>query len=327
MSRQLAYAVVADGETDRLLVPIIQWAVHRLDPGVEILEPEFRKRRSGVAEFLAEYRTGAMLVFVHRDAEARPLDERLGEFAAIDRGDVIPVVPVRMSESWLLCDGTAIAKAAGSPSSRVPVPAVAQIENIADPKDRLDDLLFGSRRSARGPARQDLQAFDRATPRERGRVRFRLQPPREPAGLSAIPGSARRALPVPESTRRVGSRGRIRPLRRPFGVVARSNPPSSTRQRRQTSLETTLRPLGRASPECYDRRLRWGFAHRDEDAFAGPFPLDASHTEIQHARSGGAASCRRWALGPGPCWPRAAGRTFRASRHTGGARPAAAAVT
>lgn len=38
-------AIVADGGTDRLLVPIIQWAVHRLDPGVEILEPEFRKRK------------------------------------------------------------------------------------------------------------------------------------------------------------------------------------------------------------------------------------------------------------------------------------------
>ena len=31
VNRQLAYAVVADGGTDRLLVPIIQWAVHRLD--------------------------------------------------------------------------------------------------------------------------------------------------------------------------------------------------------------------------------------------------------------------------------------------------------
>ena len=150
MSRQLAYAVVADGETDRLLVPIIQWAVHRLDPGVEILEPEFRKRRGGVAQFLAEYRTGAMLIFVHRDAETLTLNERLEEFVAVDRGEVIPVVPVRMSESWLLFDGTAIANAAGSPSSRVAVPAIVQIENSAEPKDRLDDLLFGAAGAPRG---------------------------------------------------------------------------------------------------------------------------------------------------------------------------------
>ena len=76
MNRQLAYAVVADGGTDRLLVPIIQWAVHRLDPGVEILEPEFRKRIGSVTEFLAAYRTGAMLIFVHRDSESLTLDGR-----------------------------------------------------------------------------------------------------------------------------------------------------------------------------------------------------------------------------------------------------------
>ena len=142
MNRQLAYAVVADGGTDRLLVPIIQWAVHRLDPGVEILEPEFRKRRGSVTEFLAAYRTGAMLIFVHRDSENFTLDERLKEFRTVDRQDVVPVVPVRMSESWLLFDGTAIAKAAGAPSARVPVPGIAQIENIPDPKGRLDQLLF-----------------------------------------------------------------------------------------------------------------------------------------------------------------------------------------
>lgn len=142
MSRQLAYAVVADGGTDRILVPIIQWAVHRLDPHVEILEPEFRKRRGGIAEFLAAYSTGAMLIFAHRDSENVTFDERLGEFEAVDRQEVVPVIPVRMSESWLLFNGSAIAKAAGKPSSHVPVPSVGRIEDIPDPKDRLDELLF-----------------------------------------------------------------------------------------------------------------------------------------------------------------------------------------
>ena len=142
MNRQLAYAVVADGGTDRLLVPIIQWAVHRLDPGVEILEPEFRKRRGSITDFLRAYSTGAMLIFVHRDSEGLALEERLKEFDTVDRPEVVPVVPVRMSESWILFDGSAIAQAAGSTSSRVPVPGIVQIENIPDPKDRLDELLF-----------------------------------------------------------------------------------------------------------------------------------------------------------------------------------------
>ena len=97
MTRQLAWSVVADGGTDLPLVPLIQWAVHRLDPAVEILEPEFRKRKGSVAEFLATYRTGAMLIFAHRDAENLRLDERRREFETLERQDVVPVVPVRMS--------------------------------------------------------------------------------------------------------------------------------------------------------------------------------------------------------------------------------------
>ena len=159
MNRQLAYAVVADGGTDRLLVPIIEWAVHRLDPGVEILQAEFRKRKGSVAEFLAAYTTGAMLVFVHRDSENLTLDERLSEFDTLDRQDVVPVVPVRMSEAWLLFDGSAIAKAASSPSSQVSVPSIAQIENIPDPKDRLDELLF---HAAGAPSGRRLRKFQRS---------------------------------------------------------------------------------------------------------------------------------------------------------------------
>ena len=164
MNRQLAYAVVADGGTDRRLVPIIQWAIHRLDPGVEILEPEFRKRKGSVTEFLAAYRTGAMLIFVHRDSENFTLDERLGEFDGVGRQDVVPVVPVRMSETWLLFDGPAIAQAAGSPASHVPMPSLVQIENIPDPKDRLDDLLF---QAAGAPTGRRGRNFRRSIARRR----------------------------------------------------------------------------------------------------------------------------------------------------------------
>ena len=144
MSRQLTWAIVADGGTDRLLVPIVRWAIHRLDPEVEILEPEFRKRDTKISidAFLDAYRSGAMLIFVHRDSEGLALENRLGEFASVGRSDVVPVVPVRMSEAWILFDGPAIARAAGSPSSPVAVPRIAQIEDISDPKDRLDELLF-----------------------------------------------------------------------------------------------------------------------------------------------------------------------------------------
>ena len=164
MNRQLAWSVVADGGTDSLLVPIIQWAVHRIDPGVEILEPEFRKRIGSVADFLTTYETGAMLIFVHRDSENLGLDERRREFETLDRQDFVPVVPVRMSESWILFDGPAIAKAAGSPASQVPVPRVAEIENIPDPKYRLDELLF---QAAGAPAGRKGRVFKSSIARRR----------------------------------------------------------------------------------------------------------------------------------------------------------------
>ncbi len=111
-------------------------------PGWRFSSLNFASGQGGVAEFLATYRTGAMLIFVHRDSENLGLDERRREFQTLERQNVVPVVPVRVSESWLLFDGPAIAKAAGSPSSQVPAPGVAQIENIPDPKDHLDELLF-----------------------------------------------------------------------------------------------------------------------------------------------------------------------------------------
>ena len=150
MSRQLTFAVVADGKTDRLLVPIIEWAIHRLDPEVEILEPEFRRRSGSVAEFLNAYDSSAMLIFVHRDAENRLLDDRLTEFESVSRIDVVPVIPVRMSEAWILFDESAIARAAGSPSAKVSAPRLSEIEGIADPKDLLERLLFEAAGSPSG---------------------------------------------------------------------------------------------------------------------------------------------------------------------------------
>lgn len=142
MSRQLTFSVVADGGTDRLLVPIIQWAIHRLDPEVEILEPEFVKRTGSVMEFLKLYDSGVMLVFVHRDSENAGLEERLREFESPSRSDIVPVIPVRMSEAWLLIDKHAVARAAGASSSVVSIPRLSEIENISNPKKRLDNLIL-----------------------------------------------------------------------------------------------------------------------------------------------------------------------------------------
>ena len=142
-----------------MLVPVIQWAIHRLDPDVEILEPEFRKRHGSVEDFLGKFHPGAMLIFVHRDSENLTLESRLKEFDAVTRSNVVPVVPVQMSEAWILFDGSAVAKAAGSPSCRVSVPGIAEIESVSNPKDRLDELLY---RAAGSPAGRRGRNFKRS---------------------------------------------------------------------------------------------------------------------------------------------------------------------
>ena len=158
MSRQLTFSVVADGGTDRLLVPIIQWAIHRLDPEVEILEPEFMKRTGSVTEFLSLYDSDVMLVFVHRDSENASLEERLREFDSTSRSDIVPVIPVRMSEAWLLIDRHAIARAAGASSSVVSVPRLSKIENIPNPKEWLDSLILEAAGNPAGRRRKNLRS-------------------------------------------------------------------------------------------------------------------------------------------------------------------------
>lgn len=159
MSRQLTFSVIADGGTDRVLVPIIQWAIHRLDPQVEILEPEFAKRKGSVKEFLSAYHPDVMLVFVHRDSENRSLEERLVEFDTTEGSNIVPVIPVRMSEAWLLVNGPAIARAAGSSSSVVDIPKVSAIENISNPKRHLDKLLL---EAAGNPSGRRRKTFKRS---------------------------------------------------------------------------------------------------------------------------------------------------------------------
>lgn len=142
MVRQLTYAIVADGGTDRVLQPIIDHSIRCLDSDVEILEPDFDKRRGPIGDYLERYRQGSMLVFAHRDAEAMGHKARVSEFARIRDQRVVPVIPVRMTEAWLLIDPTAIARAAGRPGATVDLPPVQRIEQLPDPKAMLEQLLL-----------------------------------------------------------------------------------------------------------------------------------------------------------------------------------------
>lgn len=158
MTRQLTYCVVGDGGTDRMLLPVLQWSILRVDPTVEVIEPEFVKRKGTVSDFLQEFRRSVQLVFVHRDAESATLEERLTEFEGVELPGVVPVIPVQMSEAWVLIDGQAIARAAGRPNQNVSVPTPSALERLRDPKAHLDDLL---RAAAGNPTGRRKKQFER----------------------------------------------------------------------------------------------------------------------------------------------------------------------
>jgi hypothetical protein len=90
------------------------------------------------------------LLFVHRDAEGQPFQQRKDEIyrsiGNLELGVVPPwvcVIPIRMTEAWLLFDEAAIRHAAGNRSGRQPLvlPDVRQLEELPDPKSVLHELL------------------------------------------------------------------------------------------------------------------------------------------------------------------------------------------
>ncbi|BCB82630.1 hypothetical protein Pflav_090400 [Phytohabitans flavus] len=90
---------------------------------------------------------------------------------------LVPVIPVRMTEAWLLLDESAIRRVAGNPRGKTDLglPKAHQVESIADPKELLDQCLLtaanvtGRRRDSlrkRFPQnrRQLLERLDRNGP-------------------------------------------------------------------------------------------------------------------------------------------------------------------
>jgi len=166
----IRFTLLTDGSSDDALMPILRWSI--IENGVrggvqgEWADLRWPKRRpSGLVDRItaALHYYPCDLLFVHRDAEGRDmLLERVGEIRqALDRltiakPPVVCVVPVRMTEAWLLLDERAIRRAAGNPNGREPLalPRPAEIETLPDPKDTLAALLrdacgLGARRRRR----------------------------------------------------------------------------------------------------------------------------------------------------------------------------------
>lgn len=142
--------LVADGAADAVLVYPLRWLLDRLsDEPFDLQVMDLRHhpaRPSTVTERIdVAFREGGFeLLFVHRDAEREPLQTRRAEILqGLGARQGVPVVPVRMTEAWLLHDEQAIRTAANRPAGREPLglPRPREIEGRPDPKALLHAAL------------------------------------------------------------------------------------------------------------------------------------------------------------------------------------------
>ncbi len=153
MAVNLAYTLVADGPSDRALLPVLDWLLgehsQRLFDGVAADLSRVRNppKELGLRIQRALELYPCDLLFVHRDAEKAKQQTRRREIlkalGVADHPPAVCVIPVRMTEAWLIWNESAIRGAASNPNGTVAVdvPDVGDVERIVDPKKQLGDLI------------------------------------------------------------------------------------------------------------------------------------------------------------------------------------------
>ena len=188
----MRFLLVCEGSSDTGLVPHIR----RLVAGFGYPEPEgeswTRGRRLSEKVENALERLGSFdLMLIHRDAdnegpEARYRDIGAAVWGSEFRGPWVGIVPVRMTEAWLLLDEAAIRAVADRPFGREPLnlPLPRNVERIANPKSQLEAALL----TARGVRGRRRRNFDREFFRARHQLLANL-----PAGgpLEQVPSWTR----------------------------------------------------------------------------------------------------------------------------------------
>lgn len=154
----LTYTLLGDGRSDKTLMKIINWSLNKLIPTIPLSESfadfKFLRRppktlEDKILKALELYPCD--ILFIHRDAETNKDIEKIIEKRKEEINDAaknkdlkyVSIITVKMMETWLLTDSSAILKAAGNPNSRVnlSLPKVSQLETLNDPKDMLHTFL------------------------------------------------------------------------------------------------------------------------------------------------------------------------------------------
>lgn len=149
--------LVTDGSSDRALLPVLRWLVDRRASAVfEMVWADLRRLQRPPKGLDQRVRAAidlhpCDLLVVHRDAERDDVAQRRRQIAEATQGLKMPVValvPVRMTEAWLLFDEAALRRAAGCPNGTMPLmlPPTRKVESLPDPKE----ILLHAMREASG---------------------------------------------------------------------------------------------------------------------------------------------------------------------------------
>ena len=171
----MRFLLVCDGKADTSLTNHIQRLL--VESGATEVNGDAWHHGGKLAEKVSlalESSSAVDLLFIHRDAEnPRNTEDRYQEIESAIRevgygGLWVPIVPVRMTEAWLLLDQALIRKIAGRPrdTSNLVLPRPRDVEGIQDPKDRLDNIL----RQASGASGRRLRRIHRELPRMRNQL-------------------------------------------------------------------------------------------------------------------------------------------------------------
>jgi hypothetical protein len=151
---RIRYALLSDGSSDKMLMPILDWMFRQHCPNYALesdwadlrrLRCRPKTLRERIELTLKLYDPD--LLFIHRDAEGQAVGQRRQEIANAlcdqIRTPAVCVIPVRMQEAWLLFDKGAIRRAAGNPNGRIPLqlPPMENVEALPNPKEILFDLI------------------------------------------------------------------------------------------------------------------------------------------------------------------------------------------
>lgn len=147
--------LLADGPSDAPLGGHVERIARRHGRELEVVAPDLRwlnpppgLQISARLKAVLDFDDAFDLIIVHRDAEGQDPQNRRDEIEAAVAAVLVeltslPVVPVRMTEAWLLLDEAAIRRVAGRPTGKVALglPAAKDAESVPDPKALLQRAL------------------------------------------------------------------------------------------------------------------------------------------------------------------------------------------